>query len=62
MCVPDIRTAVVHRRADLIVDERSGGARSDDTFAPAGEKIGIADLSEWISVVRVDGRLGWSGA
>ena len=58
VCVPDIRAAVAHRRADLIVGKRSGGARSDDAFASAGEKVGIADLSEWISVVFVDGRLG----
>lgn len=54
--VPNVRMAVVDRRVGLIVvaGERSGGARSDDAFAAAGEKVGIADFSEGISVVDVD--------
>lgn len=52
----NVRMAVVDRRVGLIVvaGERSGGARSDDAFAAAGEKVGIADFSEGISVVDVD--------
>lgn len=53
--VPDIRTAVVNRRLDLIVGEGSSAARSDDTFAAAGDEVGIADFSELISVVDVNG-------
>ncbi|KAI8532184.1 hypothetical protein RHMOL_Rhmol11G0193600 [Rhododendron molle] len=61
MPVPDVRAAVVDRRAGGIVGgERSGGARGDDAFAAAGEKVGIADFSEGISVVDVDGGVGGS--
>lgn len=56
MPVPDVRAAVVDGRAGGIV----GGARGDDAFAAAGEKVGIANFSEGISVVDVDGGVGGS--
>lgn len=53
--VPYIRTAVVNRRLDLIVREGSSAARSNNAFAAAGDEVGIADFSEFISVVDVNG-------
>lgn len=58
--VPYIRTAVVNRRLDLIVGEGSSAARSNDAFAAAGDEVCIADFSELISVVDVNGGLSRS--
>lgn len=47
----DIRPAIVDRRRVVV---GSGGERSDNAFAAAGEKVRVADFSEGLVIVDVD--------